>query len=130
MAKTVEGRNGISGERKKEAGQERHLRRYKNRGETSRNTVTIGEVMRLDSRTMLPAKTAEQGTDEGTWCGAGKESFIIAQLWNEEVSYGDDTARILKSGLLVGCWLLRVFQAHSASARWSFQGLYFRPERL
>lgn len=43
----------------------------------------------------------------------------------------DDTARILKSGLLVG-WLLRVFQAHSVSAstRWNFQGLYFRPGRL
>jgi hypothetical protein len=60
---------------------------------------------------------------------AGEELYNSSTLeWGSLVR--NDTARILKSGLLVGCRLLRVFQAHSARARWSFQGLYFRPGRF
>jgi len=55
----------------------RNKRRAKN--------VIIGEVIRLDLYTFVGDDDSEEERSEGTW--KKEESFIIAQLWNEEVSY-------------------------------------------
>jgi len=85
--------------------------------------------MRLGSPAMLPAMATARRKRRRYAVVAGEELYNSSTLeWGSLVR--NDTARILKSGLLVGCRLLRVFQAHSARARWSFQGLYFRPGRF
>ena len=50
-----------------------------------RRIVIIGEVIRLDLYTFVGDDDSEEERSEGTW--KKEESFIIAQLWNEEVSY-------------------------------------------
>lgn len=91
--------------------------------------VTIGKLIRFGLYTCWRRRRRRRGGKRRRDVEAGGELYNSSTLeWGSLVR--DDTAGILKSGLLVGCWLLRVFQAHSPSARWSFQGLYFRPGRL